>query len=106
MWALDYQFDVTTAGRTIKILHVVNEHARESLADVVAWSIVTERGGTHPQFSRCDNGPELTANAWRTGAASAAHAPPPSIPALRGRTPGRRVLRKPHVRRAARHQHH
>lgn len=77
VWALDYQFDVTTAGRTIKILHVVDEHTRESLADVVAFSIdadatvevldgiVTERGGVHPEFIRCDNGPELTANALR-----------------------------------------
>ena len=39
VWALDYQFDVTSAGRTIKILHVVDEHTRESLADVVAFSI-------------------------------------------------------------------
>ncbi len=76
VWALDYQFDVTTAGRTIKILHVVDEHTRESLADVVGFSIdadatvevldqiVAERG-THPDFVRCDNGPELTANALR-----------------------------------------
>ena len=77
VWALDYQFDVTSAGRTIKILHVVDEHTRESLADVVAFSIdadatvealdeiVAERGGSHPEFIRCDNGPELTANALR-----------------------------------------
>ncbi len=39
MWALDYQFDVTSTGRTIKILHVVDEYNRESLADLVASSI-------------------------------------------------------------------
>jgi putative transposase len=39
VWALDYQFDVTTSGRTVKILHVVDEHTGESLADVVAHSI-------------------------------------------------------------------
>lgn len=76
VWALDYQFDVTTAGRTIKILHVVDEHTRESLADVVAWSIdadatvevldqIVAQRGCHPGFVRCDNGPELTANALR-----------------------------------------
>ena len=39
VWALDYQFDVTSRGRTIKILPVVDEHTRESLADVVDHSI-------------------------------------------------------------------
>ena len=75
VWAADYQFDVTTAGRTIKILHV-DEFTRESLADVVGRSIdadatvavldkiALERGGL-PAFIRCDNGPELTANALR-----------------------------------------
>jgi transposase InsO family protein len=76
VWALDYQFDVTSAGHTIKILHVVDEYTRESLADVVAYSIdadatvatldriVIERGVV-PMFVRCDNGPELTANVLR-----------------------------------------
>lgn len=39
VWALDYQFDVTATGRTLKILHVVDEFTRESLADLVAHSI-------------------------------------------------------------------
>lgn len=76
VWALDYQFDVTATGRTIKILHVVDEFTRESLADVVDHSIdadatvvaldkVVGVRGTHPEFVRCDNGPELTANALR-----------------------------------------
>jgi putative transposase len=76
VWALDFQFDVTSFGRTIKILHVIDEFTRESLADVVAYSIdadatvaaldrvVAERG-TNPSFVRCDNGPELTAHALR-----------------------------------------
>ncbi|CAN5871522.1 hypothetical protein BH23ACT5_BH23ACT5_06820 [soil metagenome] len=76
VWALDYQFDVTASGKTLKILHVVDEHTRESLADVVAYSIdadatvavldkIVGRRGTHPAFIRCDNGPELTANALK-----------------------------------------
>ncbi len=76
VWALDYQFDVTAAGRTIKILHVVDEFTRESLADVVDHSIdadatvaaldtIVGARGRHPRFIRCDNGPELTANALR-----------------------------------------
>ena len=76
VWALDYQFDVTSTGRTIKILHVVDEYTRESLADVVASSIDADATvatldktvgarGVAPAFIRCDNGPELTANALR-----------------------------------------
>ncbi len=76
VWALDYQFDVTATGRIIKILHVVDEYTRESLADVVDHSIdadatvnaldkIVGRRHRHPEFIRCDNGPELTANALR-----------------------------------------
>jgi putative transposase len=76
VWALDYQFDVTATGRTIKILHVVDEHTRESLADLVAYSIdadatvgvldkIVGHRGTQPRLIRCDNGPELTAYALR-----------------------------------------
>jgi len=76
VWALDYQFDVTAGGRTLKILHVVDEHTRESLSDLVAYSIdadatvavldkIVGQRGRHPRFIRCDNGPELTAAALR-----------------------------------------
>jgi putative transposase len=76
VWALDYQFDVTATGRIIKLLHVVDEFTRESLADVVEHSIdadatvaaldkIVGSRGCHPEFVRCDNGPELTAHALR-----------------------------------------
>ena len=76
VWALDYQFDVTATGRVLKILHVIDEFTRESLADVVDHSIdadatvaaldkVVGSRGRHPRFIRCDNGPELTANALK-----------------------------------------
>jgi putative transposase len=76
VWALDYQFDVTATGRVIKVLHVVDEFTRESLADLVDHSIdadatvacldkIVGQRGHHPEFIRCDNGPELTANALR-----------------------------------------
>ena len=76
VWALDYQFDVASTGRTLKILHVVDEYTRESLADVVAYSIdadatvrvlddIVAARATAPTLIRCDNGPELTANALR-----------------------------------------
>ena len=76
VWALDYQFDQTEDGRRLKLLNVVDEHTREALAIEVARRIdadatvkvldrlVAERG-TVQRFLRCDNGPELTANALR-----------------------------------------
>jgi len=76
VWALDFQFDQTADGRILKLLHVVDEFTREALAiechrridadKTVATleRLVTERG-TAPRFIRCDNGPELTANALR-----------------------------------------
>jgi putative transposase len=75
VWALDYQFDVTATGRTLKLLHVTDEFTRESLCDLVAYSIDADRTvavldelvakRAVPKFIRCDNGPELTANALR-----------------------------------------
>jgi putative transposase len=76
VWALDYQFDQTQDGRRLKLLNVVDEHTREALAIAVDRRIdadatvavldrlITERH-TAPRFLRCDNGPELTANALR-----------------------------------------
>jgi len=76
VWALDFQFDTTTDGRTLKLLHVIDEHTREALAIRTARSIdadhavrvldqiVRERGAA-PELVRMDNGPELTANALR-----------------------------------------
>jgi putative transposase len=69
-WALDFVHDVLAAGRTIRVLSVVDAFTRECLAlevdtsfasrrvtrtleEIVAW-----RG--RPQSIRCDNGPELT----------------------------------------------
>jgi putative transposase len=76
VWALDFQFDQTADGRVLKLLNVLDEHTREALAMASARSInadatvdtleriVAERG-TVPEYIRCDNGPELTANALR-----------------------------------------
>jgi putative transposase len=76
VWALDFQFDTTSDGRILKLLHVVDEHTREALAIRVARSIdadhttrvldriVAERG-CGPELVRMDNGPEMTANALR-----------------------------------------
>jgi putative transposase len=76
VWALDFQFDQTADGKILKLLHVVDEFTREALAiechrriDADATVATLERlvgkRGRAPQFIRCDNGPELTANALR-----------------------------------------
>jgi putative transposase len=76
VWALDFQFDTTTDGRTLKLLHVVDEHTREALAIRVARSIdadhtvrvldqIVRERGRGPELIRMDNGPEMTANALR-----------------------------------------
>ena len=76
VWAIDFQFDTTTDGRTLKLLHVVDEHTREALAIRVARSIdadhavrvldaIVRERGTAPELVRMDNGPEMTANAVR-----------------------------------------
>lgn len=76
VWALDYQFDENADGRILKLLHVVDEYTREALAiecerriDADATVGVLERlvaaRGRAPERIRCDNGPELTANALR-----------------------------------------
>jgi putative transposase len=76
VWALDFQWDQTADGHNLKLLNVVDEFTREALAiecrrriDAdhtvgVLERLVAERG-TAPGFIRCDNGPELTANALR-----------------------------------------
>jgi putative transposase len=75
VWALDFQFDQTADGRILKLLHVVDEFTREALAIecdrridadktvAILDRLVAERAA--PAFIRCDNGPELTANALR-----------------------------------------
>lgn len=75
VWALDFQFDQTADGRALKLLNVVDEFTKESLAmhadrsitadqmvDVLA-KVAAERGA--PAHVRCDNGPELTSHALR-----------------------------------------
>ena len=76
VWALDFQFDQTADGRILKLLHVVDEFTREALAiecrrridadrTVATLDRLVAERKTAPAFIRCDNGPELTANALR-----------------------------------------
>ncbi|MEZ5252700.1 MAG: IS3 family transposase [Microthrixaceae bacterium] len=74
LWALDFQFDVTVDGRTLKLLNIIDEFTREALAIEVDRSInadhvvgvldrlAAERGRA-PAFVRFDNGPEFVAHA-------------------------------------------
>ena len=103
VWALDYQFDQTTDGRILKLLNVVDEHTREALTITVDRRIdadatvavldrlVAERQ-TAPRFIRCDNGPELTANALRDWCRFTGAGPATSSPVRRGRTRTWRAL--------------
>ncbi len=74
LWALDFQFDTTADGRTLKMLNVIDEFTREALAieahrsidadDVVKIldRLVLARAMA-PGFVRFDNGPEFIAHA-------------------------------------------
>ncbi len=73
VWAVDFQFDVTTDGWPIKIVSIVDEHTGECLGGMVERSITgehligelsrlaTERD-TFPAVLRCDKGLELPCN--------------------------------------------
>jgi putative transposase len=73
VWALDFQFDQTSDGRTLKLLNVIDEYTRECLAIDVARSIdadgvvtcldriAAQRGA--PAYVRFDQGPEFIAYA-------------------------------------------
>ncbi len=76
VWAIDFQHDSLHDGRKFKIASMVDEHTRESLLDITAWSItggdvvealkgiIATRGV--PVAIRCDNGPELISDALQT----------------------------------------
>ena len=75
VWAFDFQFDTTSDGRIVKLLHVVDEHTREALwievarridadATVAVLERIAARRGA-PTLIRMDNGPEMTAHAIR-----------------------------------------
>ena len=73
IWAMDFQFDTTADGRTLKMLNVIDEFTREALAihvdrridadGVVAVldKLALQRGA--PTYVRFGNGPEFIAHA-------------------------------------------
>ncbi len=76
IWAMDFVFDVTANGRSLKWLAIVDEFTRENLAlevqrqfkanDVidVLRELIAIRG--RPGHIRCDNGPEFVADAVKS----------------------------------------
>ena len=73
IWAMDFQFDTTADGRTVKMLNVIDEFTREALAIKVDRAIdadgvvdVLDRLALKhgaPHYVRFDNGPEFVAHA-------------------------------------------
>jgi len=75
VWSYDFMIDRTANGRAFKILNIIDEYTRESLATLVARKIKSQdvldllfdlfiiRG--IPEHIRSDNGPEFTARAIR-----------------------------------------
>jgi len=73
IWAMDFQFDTTADGRTLKMLNVIDEFTRETIAINVDRSIdadgvvaVLDRLAVQrglPTYVRFDNGPEFVAQA-------------------------------------------
>lgn len=75
VWAIDFEFDETADQRRLKLANIVDEYTREALAMRVARTCTAEDLITTlerlvgeygpPCFVRCDNGPELIADALR-----------------------------------------
>jgi transposase InsO family protein len=93
VWAIDFQFDQTMDGRTLKFLNVIDEFSRVCLAirvgrrckavDVIATLEELLKLYPAPTHLRMDNGPEFIAHAlqeWCTGNGSATAYIPPGSP--------------------------
>ena len=92
VWAIDFQFDATNDGKSIKILSVIDEYTRENLGGLVERSIDAKRlkgelehisrlRGSYPLVLRMDNGPEMISNVlrdWAEGRLSTYYVPPGS----------------------------
>jgi putative transposase len=74
VWALDFQYDVTSDGRQLRFLNVIDEFTREAFATRAARSFTADATiavleeviattGRWPANIRMDNGTELTAHA-------------------------------------------
>jgi putative transposase len=76
VWSYDFVVDRTTDGRAFRILNLMDEYTRTSLAVKVARKISSQDVleelyklflfHSVPDYIRLDNGPEFTAKAVRT----------------------------------------
>ncbi len=90
VWAVDFQFDSTVDGKTVKIASMVDEHTRMSLLNIVDRSITADRlieglekafamWGGPPRVLRMDNGPEFISKALQdfcAGSVGVSYIPP------------------------------
>jgi len=93
VWALDYQFDQTADGRTIKLLNIIDEFTREALAieversidaDAVVATLEKITTGRHRSTCASITGPSSSPMPSPTGAGSTMPAPCSSIQGHRG----------------------
>jgi len=105
VWAVDFQFDVTTDERPVKIVSIIDEHTRECLGGMVERSITGEdliaeldrlaaQRGTYLAVLRCDHGPELACSAVVDRADSQVGVLHPARRAVAKRR--RRIVQLPH----------
>jgi transposase InsO family protein len=93
VWAIDFQFDQTMDGRSLKFLTIVDEYSRLCLAihvgrrckSVDVIDTIEELLKQYPAHThlRMDNGPEFIAHAlqeWCTGNGSGTAYIPPGTP--------------------------
>jgi putative transposase len=76
VWSLDFIFDATAGGSTLKILTIGDDFTRECLAMEVATSLPSQKGIAvlsrlvqeygAPAYLKSDNGPEFIAQALQT----------------------------------------
>ena len=98
IWAMDFQFDTTADGRTLKMLNVIDEFTREALAIDVDRGIDADGVVDVLEHLALHTGRRTTCalttvlSSWRTRSAIGADSIVPvhfsSIPARRGRMPG------------------
>lgn len=78
VWAVDFRFDVTTDGRPIKIVSIVDKHTRECLGGMVERSITGEhliaeldrlaaQRGIYPSVCVVTMAPNWPAAQWPSG---------------------------------------
>lgn len=89
IWAMDFQFDTTADGRTLKALFAIDEFTREALAievdraidadGVVAVLDRLELIHGAPHYVRFDNGPEFVAHAVNDWCRFAYHRSRPAV---------------------------